>query len=111
MPQAGAAMLQVRVGDSGGGAPGGARREATTFSITSASSAILGAPRPEALRPGIAPGVLLSVIVDRRSGSAVAFKETMPSVQDGLLPAAARDIGIPAKGLYTPRQIFSGPSS
>jgi hypothetical protein len=34
-------------------------------SITSASSAILALPRPEALRPGIAPGVLFSVIVDR----------------------------------------------
>jgi hypothetical protein len=55
------------------------------LSITSASSAILVEPRPEALRPGIAPGVLFSVIGAGTRESSDLFKYARPSLRHAFI--------------------------
>jgi hypothetical protein len=74
-------------------------------SITSASPAILALPRPEALRPEIAPGVLLSVIVDRCCEHRHRSKKQAIQDLDGFQPVAGRLIGVRC-GNFSPRELF-----
>ena len=83
----------------------GAARGRLPSSITSASPAILAPPRPEALRPEITPGVLLSVIVDRCCEHRRRSKKLAIQNLDGFQPVAGRLIGV-RSGNFSPLDYF-----